>query len=136
MHGQFRPLARCDGASAWRPDITWPTGPGALLRRHGLKSYAYGREYSVEASTKIAEGRGDPVSGGDPLGLVGRVALVMTGGAGTIGAAIARAYAAHGARVVVADRVGDRVQKVVAEVAAAGGEAVGHIGDLTVSDQM
>lgn len=71
----------------------------------------------------------------DPLQLQGRVALV-TGGAGTIGAAIGRAYAAHGARVVVADQAADRVEQVVREIGEAGGDAVGHIGDLTVAEEL
>lgn len=75
------------------------------------------------------------MSGPDLLRLDGRVALVI-GGAGTIGAAIARIYAGHGARVVVADQAGDRVEQVVAEITAAGGVAVGHVGDLTLAEAM
>lgn len=71
----------------------------------------------------------------DLLRLDGRVALV-TGGAGAIGAAISRAYAEHGARVVVADEAGDRVEEAVAEIAAAGGKAVGYVGDLTVLEEL
>lgn len=71
----------------------------------------------------------------DLLRLDGRVALV-TGGAGTIGAAIATAYAEQGARVVVADQAADRVEQVVSQIVAAGGDAVGHVGDLTVADEM
>ena len=71
----------------------------------------------------------------DLLRLDGRVALV-TGGAGTIGGAIATAYAEQGARVVVADEAEDQVEEVVGRIVAAGGEAVGHVGDLTVADEM
>lgn len=71
----------------------------------------------------------------DPLGLHGRVTLI-TGGAGTIGAAIARACTAHGARVVVADLAEDRVADLVAELVGAGGDAVGHVADLTTASGM
>ena len=58
-----------------------------------------------------------------------RIALV-TGGAGAIGAATCRALADHGADVVVADRAGDRVAQVVAEVEARGRRALGVTTDL------
>lgn len=71
----------------------------------------------------------------DLLRLDDRVALV-SGGAGTIGAAIARAYAEQGARVVVADQAGDRVEQVVDEITAGGGSATGYVGDLTTAEAM
>lgn len=55
--------------------------------------------------------------------LEGRVALV-TGAASGIGAAIARAYAAEGAELVVLDRDADRVHAVGDELSAAGAHAV------------
>jgi len=65
--------------------------------------------------------------------LAGRVALV-TGAAGGIGAATARALAADGARVVVAD-VADGA-RTVAEVEAAGGEALAVHCDVSDAEQV
>jgi NAD(P)-dependent dehydrogenase (short-subunit alcohol dehydrogenase family) len=62
--------------------------------------------------------------------LDGRVALV-TGGGGSIGGATARAFAAEGAKVVVADIDADAVDRVVGELGS--GTAVGAIGDVTDS---
>jgi NAD(P)-dependent dehydrogenase (short-subunit alcohol dehydrogenase family) len=66
------------------------------------------------------------------LGLDGRVALV-TGGGGAIGAAIARQFAQEAAAAVVADIDAAAVDRVVASVREAGGQALG-IG-LDVSDE-
>ena len=56
--------------------------------------------------------------------------VVITGGAGGIGAAMARRFAAAGARVVVADIDGDAAAAVAAEIAgvAVAGDAVGEAG--------
>lgn len=62
--------------------------------------------------------------------LAGRSAVVV-GGAGSIGAGIGRLFAAHGARVVVADIAADRVAALVEEIEADGGAAVGVVGDMT-----
>jgi NAD(P)-dependent dehydrogenase (short-subunit alcohol dehydrogenase family) len=62
--------------------------------------------------------------------LDGRVALV-TGGGGSIGGATARAFAAEGAKVVVADIDGDAVDRVVGELGS--GTAAGAVGDVTDS---
>jgi NAD(P)-dependent dehydrogenase (short-subunit alcohol dehydrogenase family) len=62
--------------------------------------------------------------------LDGRVALV-TGGGGSIGGATARAFAAEGAKVVVADIDADAVDRVVSELGS--GTAAGAVGDVTDS---
>jgi NAD(P)-dependent dehydrogenase (short-subunit alcohol dehydrogenase family) len=55
--------------------------------------------------------------------LAGRVALV-TGGGGEIGGAIAKRFAAEGAKVTVADIKGEAAERTAAAIRAAGGEAV------------
>lgn len=62
--------------------------------------------------------------------LEGRVALV-TGAGGGIGAATARRLAEEGARVVIVDLAQEGVDATVAAVQAAGGEALGLLGDAT-----
>ncbi|GMU79919.1 MAG: putative short chain dehydrogenase/reductase [Acidimicrobiia bacterium] len=64
--------------------------------------------------------------------LSGRVAIV-TGGSRGIGRAMAGAFAALGARVVVASRKADACEAAAAEIRADGGDALGvpaHMGDL------
>jgi 3-oxoacyl-[acyl-carrier protein] reductase len=61
--------------------------------------------------------------------LQGRVALV-TGASGSIGAEVSRALAARGAAVAVHGRTESALGKVVADIGAAGGTAVAHVGDV------
>lgn len=65
----------------------------------------------------------------------GEVALV-TGAGGGIGRATAVLFAAEGARVVVVDLHEDGLAGTVAEVAAAGGEAVAVVADVTDEAQV
>src|SRR5690606_18578538 len=75
--------------------------------------------------------------------LEGKIAVV-TGGAGGMGSWIAKTYAEEGAKVVVADTGADvegrmgmdasRVNAVVDEIKAAGGEAVAVVGDIADMD--
>jgi 3-oxoacyl-[acyl-carrier protein] reductase len=64
------------------------------------------------------------------LGLDGKVALV-TGGSRGIGKAIALALAAEGCRVAIAARTPAPLDATVAEIAAAGGEALAISADVT-----
>jgi NAD(P)-dependent dehydrogenase (short-subunit alcohol dehydrogenase family) len=61
--------------------------------------------------------------------LAGRAALV-TGGGGGIGRAISETFAAHGARVVVAEINPERAHETVTAIRAAGGEATGAVVDV------
>ncbi|NJD34788.1 MAG: SDR family oxidoreductase [Betaproteobacteria bacterium] len=62
--------------------------------------------------------------------LAGKVALV-TGAGGGLGAAIARAYSAEGARVAIADLDAAAAENMAGQLRAAGGEAMGLGMDVT-----
>jgi peroxisomal 2,4-dienoyl-CoA reductase len=67
--------------------------------------------------------------------LKGQVALVTGGGSG-IGAAIAAALAAHGARVAVCGRTQSRLDETVAAIEMNGGEALAVAADVRKPDQI
>jgi NAD(P)-dependent dehydrogenase (short-subunit alcohol dehydrogenase family) len=64
-----------------------------------------------------------------------RVAVV-TGGGGGIGAATARLFAAHGARVVIADIDPELARRTATEITDAGGASVVHVTDVRDADQV
>ncbi|MBI4493193.1 MAG: SDR family oxidoreductase [Chloroflexi bacterium] len=65
----------------------------------------------------------------------GRAALVTGSGSG-LGEGIAHRLAAEGAAVMVNDIEADKVERVVADVRAAGGRAEGRMADVTRKDQV
>ncbi|MEZ1315023.1 SDR family oxidoreductase [Pseudomonas fluorescens] len=68
-------------------------------------------------------------------GIEGKVVLI-TGGSTGIGAEVARLLAARGARVAVAARRADKLEAVVAEIAAQGGDAKAYTLDVTDKRQV
>ena len=73
---------------------------------------------------------------GNVAGIVkGKVALV-TGGGGGIGRAAALAFAREGARVAVADFAAAAARDTVAQINAAGGQAITLTGDVTRADDV
>jgi dehydrogenase/reductase SDR family member 4 len=74
----------------------------------------------------------------NPFHLDGRVAII-TGASKGIGASIAQTFAANGAKVVVSSRKQAAVDEVVAEIQAAGGEALAvaaHVGDTQALENL
>jgi NAD(P)-dependent dehydrogenase (short-subunit alcohol dehydrogenase family) len=69
----------------------------------------------------------------DGQDLSGRVALVTGAGSG-IGAAAARALAAHGAAVAVTDLAADSAERVAKEIEQSGGRAVAHVLDVAAEN--
>ena len=67
--------------------------------------------------------------------LADRVAVV-TGGGGGIGAATARLFAQHGARVVIADIDSERAQQTADEITTAGGSVLASATDVRDADQV
>src|ERR1700757_5071418 len=64
-----------------------------------------------------------------------RVAVV-TGGGGGIGAATARLFAQHGARVVIADIETGLAQRTADEITASGGSALPVVADVRDADEV
>jgi 3-oxoacyl-[acyl-carrier protein] reductase len=67
--------------------------------------------------------------------LSGRRALITGGGRG-IGEAIAQCFAAQGARLALAARSGDELERVAASCRAAGAECSTHVVDVSIRDQV
>jgi 3-oxoacyl-[acyl-carrier protein] reductase len=68
-------------------------------------------------------------------GIAGKVALVVGGSKG-IGYESARMLAAEGCRVAVVARTPKHIDRAVAAITAAGGEAVGISADMTIKDEI
>ena len=63
-------------------------------------------------------------------------AAIVTGGGSGIGRVIAQVFAAEGASVVVADRLGDKAEEVAREIEGAGGRAIATATDVTVAAEV
>jgi meso-butanediol dehydrogenase/(S,S)-butanediol dehydrogenase/diacetyl reductase len=74
--------------------------------------------------------------GGDSVGRVQDRVVIVTGGAGGIGAAACRAIAAEGGRVLVADLDAARARAVADDIVAAGGVAESTEVDVTDREQV
>jgi 3-oxoacyl-[acyl-carrier protein] reductase len=70
----------------------------------------------------------------DAFSLSGKVALVTGGGRG-IGAAIARTFAARGARVLIANRTESAAKAVAAEIRSLGGQADAIVTDVGLREE-
>ncbi|MGV3551081.1 SDR family NAD(P)-dependent oxidoreductase [Rhizobium sp.] len=57
--------------------------------------------------------------------------IIVTGGGSGIGAATARALAAEGAKVIVADMNGDHARALASDIKGKGGEATAHVADVS-----
>src|SRR3954471_23053669 len=62
--------------------------------------------------------------------------IIITGASSGMGAAAARHLAAQGASIVLAARRADRIESLVADIAASGGKAVAVATDVTKLDDM
>ncbi|WZO97909.1 SDR family oxidoreductase [Isosphaeraceae bacterium EP7] len=62
--------------------------------------------------------------------------VVITGASSGIGEAMARLLAANGAKVVLGARRGDRLESIVGEIRASGGQALAHAVDVTKHDEV
>lgn len=67
----------------------------------------------------------------DPLFDVSNLVVVVTGGSGILCGAMARALAARGARIGVLGRNPEKIGRVVGDITAAGGQAIGLAADVT-----
>ncbi len=61
---------------------------------------------------------------------------IVTGGGGGIGKGISLAFAAQGAKVVVAEKDPDRATETVAEIRESGAHAIASVVDVQESDQV
>src|SRR6201999_3792101 len=102
-------------------------------RRGGPRALWRDDPAAARGSRPAARGLRDP--GGSMSKLAGKVAVVTGSGRG-IGAAIAIRYAQEGAKVVVADILGDNAAAVAERITAAGGDAIAVTTDVSKPDDV
>lgn len=67
----------------------------------------------------------------DPLFRVEGLVVVVTGGSGILCGTMAKALAARGAKVAILGRTPEKVTRMVSDIEAAGGQALGLVADVT-----
>jgi len=90
---------------------------------------------AMEAESLDRESMYRPLPGPGERPLEGKVAVV-TGASSGIGEATARAFAAQGAKVTLAARRGEELERVAADIEAEGGEALAVPTDMLSFDQV
>jgi NADP-dependent 3-hydroxy acid dehydrogenase YdfG len=105
-----------------------------LDNRRLKEQFAYSPVSSAAAFETWADGRDEPSDPGAPGDADHRPVVVITGGAGGIGRALARRWSREGARLALLDRDKDALEEASAELRASGADVTGIELDVTDFD--